>query len=70
VVEVLLAARRVHTGGLQVPERIRADPDVLPRRRDPQLANACEHFRLVDPVAILVEVLEALPAPTTRDTRA
>src|SRR6185312_2437679 len=39
VVQVLLASGGVDARRLQVAERVRADPDVLPRRRDAELAD-------------------------------
>jgi hypothetical protein len=60
VVEVLLAARRVDAGGLQVPQGIGADPHVLPCGRDRQLLNAQERLRIAE--ACAVEVLIAEPA--------
>jgi hypothetical protein len=46
VVPVLLSPASVAPGGLDVSERARRDPDVLPRRRDGQAAEAAE-LRLV-----------------------
>ena len=42
VVEVLLAARRVDAGRLQMAARVRADPHVLPGGRDRQRADAIQ----------------------------
>src|SRR5438067_10245096 len=64
VIAVLLASGRVHAGGLDVTKRVGADPDVLPGRRDAQLANALEHAGLRDRSPVLVEIREA-PAATT-----
>ena len=62
VVAVLLAPRGVDAGGLQVPVRIRTDPDVLPRRRDAELADAVDHLALGDALAgFAVVVREAAP---------
>jgi hypothetical protein len=62
VVAVLLAAGVVEAGRLQVTAGIRTDPDVTPRRRDRQLADAGEVLRLVDEPAVGVVVREAAPA--------
>jgi hypothetical protein len=58
VVEVLLATGRVDAGGLDVAAVPRADPDVLPGRRDAEAADARDDVGLVDRVALLVEVGE------------
>jgi hypothetical protein len=63
VVQVLLASGRVHAGGLQVPEWIRADPHFLPRRWDRQLLDPEEALWVPQPLATRVEVLKAPPAP-------
>jgi hypothetical protein len=42
VIQVLPASGGVDTGGLQVAERVRADPHVFPRRRDDQVSDALE----------------------------
>jgi hypothetical protein len=70
VVEVLPAARRVGARRLDVPARVRADPDVLPRRRDDELVDAPEDLVVLDPPAVGVEVLEAAPAAAARDAGA
>jgi hypothetical protein len=70
VVEVLLTPGGVDAGGLDVAERIGADPDVLPRRRDRELADPLQHARLGDPAPVLLAVLEAAPAATADDPRA
>jgi hypothetical protein len=63
VVQVLPAARRIDAGGLEVTEGIRADPNVLPGRRNGQLANALELLGRIDTTSMLVEVAETA-APT------
>jgi hypothetical protein len=50
-----------------VTVRIGADPDLLPRRRNDELADALHHLGLVDTPALLVEVLEAAPATAADD---
>ena len=50
VVAVLLAPGRVRPRRLDVPVRVRADPDVLPRRRDRELGDPGQHLGLVDPL--------------------
>ena len=69
VVAVLAPALRVEPGRLDVPVRVRADPHVLPRRRDGQGPDAVDDVLVGDPLAVLVEVREALarpPAPHPR----
>ena len=51
VVAVLLAPGGVDAGRLDVAHRVGADPDVLPGRRDGELADPLEHARLADPGA-------------------
>jgi hypothetical protein len=62
VVAVLLAPGGVGAGGLQVAERVGADPHVLPGRRDAERADPGEHVGVGHPAAVAVAVLEALPA--------
>jgi hypothetical protein len=52
-----------------VAERVRADPDVLPRGRDAKLVDPLEYLRLVDLALVRVEILEALAASTAPDSR-
>src|SRR5215218_9065622 len=59
VVDVLAPPRGVRADCLNVAERVRADPDIPPGRRYDQLADPLQHFVLVDPVSLVVEVLEA-----------
>src|SRR5207248_5189623 len=64
VVAVLLAPARVPAGGLDVPTRTGADPDLGPRRRDGQPANALECGFGLDLPTLSVQVLEVrTPAP-------
>ena len=49
------------------PIGIRADPDVLPRGRDDELADPLEHLGILDPRSVLVEVLEPATASATAD---
>src|SRR5262245_13984354 len=70
VVQVLPPARRIRAHCLDVAEGIRADPYVLPRRRDDELPDAPEHFLVPDALAVSGEVLEAAPAPPAGDPRA
>src|SRR4051794_30601506 len=63
VVQVLLAPGVVHAGCLDVAQRVRADPDVLPRGRDSELGDPLEDLRIGDAATLRVEVLEALAAP-------
>src|SRR5918996_1170232 len=70
VVAVLLAAGGVGPGGLDVAERVGADPDVLPGGRDGELTDAVDHGGFGDAVALLVEELEALASPPAPDAGA
>src|SRR4029079_2208162 len=72
VVEVLLAALVVDPRRLDVAAGIRADPDLLPGRRDDELVDAPEDLRVVDTRAIGVEVDEpaAVAAPPQARARA
>src|SRR4051812_42212585 len=60
VVAVLPAAGGVDTGGLDVPVRPGADPDVAPGRRDREAADPVEAV-VLDQGAVLVVVGEATP---------
>src|SRR2546421_2984169 len=69
VVEVLLAALLVDARRLDVAAGERADPDLLPRRRDDEVADAREDLGVGDALAVRVDVDEAAagaPAPDTR----
>ena len=68
VVEVLPPAGRIGSDRLDVPERVRTDPDVLPGRRDDELADALEDLLVLDPLAVLVQVLEAAASPAAEDS--
>jgi hypothetical protein len=69
VVEVLSPAGVVGADRLDVTVRVRADPDVLPGRRDHQRLDA-QHLLAAEPVAVLVVVREppagTLPRPAPR----
>src|SRR5579884_2650268 len=66
VVEVLPPARLVEAGRLQLRARARRDPDVLPCRRDDELADPLEPRLVRDLAPDLVVVAEAaLRAPLT-----
>jgi hypothetical protein len=69
VVEVLPPPGRIRPDRLEVAVRVGADPDVRPRRRDDERADALEQLRVLDAAAALVEVLEAAPPAATRDPR-
>ena len=56
VVAVLLPPAGVTAGGLNVTVRIGTDPDVLPRRRDDDRANALEGRAIPDRAAPRVEI--------------
>jgi hypothetical protein len=63
VVEVLGPALAVYAGGLDVPERIGGDPDVLPGRRDLQRADSLQRLPVCDLRAGRVVKPEAVPRP-------
>jgi hypothetical protein len=69
VVEVLLAAGRIDSGGLEMPMGVRTDPHIPPGWRDHQLRDPLEHPRIVDSSPVGVEVLKATAAPSPRDAR-
>src|SRR5262249_22316451 len=57
-VEVLLSARGVAAGRLELRRRARRDPDVLPRRRDRERLEPRELPLVRDPLAAAVVVAE------------
>ena len=65
VVAVLLAAR-----GLEMAVRPGRDPDVRPGRRDHDLADPLEDFRVADRPAVGIAVGEAAAGPPAGDARA
>ncbi len=65
VVEVLPAAPGVGADRLDVAAIIRADPNVLPSRRDHERLDALELRLVRDRVAALVAVRESLPTADT-----
>ena len=58
VVAVLATAGRVHAGGLEVTERVRADPNIPPRRRNRQRSNPRDSGRVYQRSSVDVEVDE------------
>ena len=70
VVAVLLAAGGVDPGRLDMAEGVRADPHLLPGRRDRQLADPRQGLLVLHPPAVGVEVAEPLAAPAAGDSRA
>ena len=69
VVAVLLAPARVAAGRLQVAVGLRADPDVGPRRRDRERADAPDHRGIAERPAVRQSIAEAFAAPDARDAR-
>src|SRR2546430_5668380 len=67
VIAVLLAAACVAARRLQVTAWPGRDPDVLPRRRDDQGADAIEGHLIADAPSIRLDVLEALAPANTPD---
>src|ERR1700760_3753481 len=70
VIEVLLATGRVDPGGLQVTHGIRADPHVLPGGWDRHRAYALEDLRVIDRVAVVIDIREPPAAPHSAKARA
>jgi hypothetical protein len=70
VVEVLLAAALVDARGLDVSAGVRADPHVLPRRRDDELVDPGQELLLVDAITLLVDVGEPASAAHAPDAGA
>jgi hypothetical protein len=70
VVAVLGAAAAVHAGGLDVPERVRRDPDAGPGGRDGQRPDPQQRGRLGDRRPGRVEVGRPAGAPLPGDARA
>src|SRR5688500_9915194 len=66
MVAILLAAARIATGGLQVAARIGTDPDIAPRRRYRELADALQRRRILDPPAVMVAIDETAPRAMPR----
>src|SRR5207248_2679096 len=67
VVAELFATAGVAAGGLQVAVGARADPDVGPRRRDDEGADALEVGGAADGLAVGAEVAERFAAPHAAD---
>jgi hypothetical protein len=63
VVAVLHPPAAVHAGGLDMPERIRRDPDARPGWRDGQRADALQGRRVSDRAASDVEIGKRCPGP-------
>jgi hypothetical protein len=59
VVDVLTPTGGVRAHRLDVPERVGADPDLLPGRRDDKLTDPLQHLVVVDPLSVLIEIFEA-----------
>src|SRR4029079_19622315 len=59
VVAVDLAALRVAAGRLEVAERVGADPDVLPGRRNRERPDPLQRLAAGDPPSVGVDVGEA-----------
>src|SRR5439155_13175151 len=68
VIEVLPAPGGVEPDRLDVPVRPRADPHLLPGRRDHQPGNTLAHVRR-HRLAVGVEVTEAAASPDAPDAR-
>jgi hypothetical protein len=68
VVEVLAATGIVRADGLEVTVLHGADPDVPPRRRDDQRL-ATGDIGCAEAPAVLVEIDEPAPMPTSRPAR-
>lgn len=68
MVEPLPASSGVDPGRLQKTERIRADPDVVPCRRNRQAPHTLDDLWVLDPAAVLVQVGEPAPPANTAKT--
>jgi hypothetical protein len=69
MIAVLLSSARIATGRLQMTARVGADPDIDPRGRDRERANAVEPGASGDASPAFVQIHEAAPTATPRDTR-
>ena len=70
LVAVLLAALGIPTGGLDVPFRKRADPDISPGRRDGKRPDPPENVRLREPGAVSAGVGETFAGFSAADAGA
>ena len=63
MVAILLATTRVARRDLQMPVLVRADPDVGPRRRNHERAEAPQHLARANYAAVGINVSEAAAVP-------
>jgi hypothetical protein len=69
VITVLLPPARVTAGGLNVATRIRADPDIGPRRRDGESLDPAPPIEVANGAAVGPDVDEVAPGPAPANTR-
>lgn len=69
VIEVLLAVRRVDTGGLQMAQRINAHPHIAPRGRNRKLCDPLQYLGIINMLSVRVHVLKATATPPARYAR-
>src|SRR5207248_5954905 len=69
VIAILLPAARVAPDGLNMPARIRTNPDICPRRWNDQRLDSTEHGRILDGTAAWQHITEPLRHPDPPDTR-
>ena len=69
VIAVLLAAPGVAAGGLDVAERVSANPDLFVGRRNGQFLDPGDHRRIGDQPAVRVDIDEAAVQSSSADAR-
>src|SRR6185295_16025770 len=67
VIAVLLAPAGVASRRLQMPTRVRANPDILPRRRNRQRSNPLQLGRIGDRSPVRPDIAHLLLAAETPD---
>lgn len=68
MVKILFAAFGIATGGLDMPMRMRAYPDRLPGRWNPQASDPCQMLFTLNALAIFVQVPELAPHPLATES--
>src|SRR5206468_7729395 len=69
VIAILLPAARVAPDGLDMPARIRTNPDISPSRWNDQRLDSTEHRRILDRTAAWQHITEPLRRPDPPDTQ-
>src|SRR5690606_25913190 len=70
MIAVLLAPARIPPRRLNMAGGARTDPDIRPRRRDGQAADAAQRGGVPDQTAIRIPIAEAATGATARQARA